>query len=170
MRRTRWESDPGGNPRAKLKSMSHRCHPILVAFVWELTKETFHLPMGCLQGGEKAVRRPSVKWVGSRYACVRDVYNQQRKRSSAQRPFTPSQCFTSHANPTPSPPPRRHRTLLPAIENRMLEEDLPGCCCTPQQGASAQPAPRPPPPLAQGRALPTGPRACSRRPAAFLAV
>ena len=29
---------PGGNPGANLKSISHRCHPILVAFVWELTK------------------------------------------------------------------------------------------------------------------------------------
>ena len=29
---------PGGNPVANLKSISHRCHPILVAFVWELTK------------------------------------------------------------------------------------------------------------------------------------
>jgi len=24
-------------PRANLNSISHRCHPILVAFVWELT-------------------------------------------------------------------------------------------------------------------------------------
>jgi len=29
---------PGGNPGANLKSISLRCHPILVAFVWELTK------------------------------------------------------------------------------------------------------------------------------------
>ena len=29
----------------------NRCHPILVAFVWELTKETIDLPLGCLQGG-----------------------------------------------------------------------------------------------------------------------
>ena len=28
----------GGNPGANLRSISHRCHPILVAFVWELTK------------------------------------------------------------------------------------------------------------------------------------
>jgi len=42
---------PGGNLGANLKSISHRCHPILVAFVWELTKETIHLPLGCLQGG-----------------------------------------------------------------------------------------------------------------------
>ena len=27
----------------------HRCHPILVAFVWEFTKETIDLPLGCLQ-------------------------------------------------------------------------------------------------------------------------
>jgi len=42
---------PGGNPWANLKSISHRCHPILLAFVWELTKETTVLPLGCLQGG-----------------------------------------------------------------------------------------------------------------------
>jgi len=29
---------PGGNPEANLDSISHRCHPILVACVWELTK------------------------------------------------------------------------------------------------------------------------------------
>jgi len=28
---------PGDNPGANLKSISHRCHPILVAFEWELT-------------------------------------------------------------------------------------------------------------------------------------
>ena len=43
---------PGGNPGANLKSISHRCHPILVAFVCELTKETIDLPLGCLQGGQ----------------------------------------------------------------------------------------------------------------------
>ena len=36
---------------ANLKSISHRCHPILVAFAWELTEETIDLPLGCLQGG-----------------------------------------------------------------------------------------------------------------------
>jgi len=49
------QNHPGGNPGANLKSISHRCHPILVAFVWELTKETIHLPLGCLQGGEASV-------------------------------------------------------------------------------------------------------------------
>jgi len=43
---------PGDNPGANLMSISHRCHPILVAFVWELTEETIHLPLGCLQGGD----------------------------------------------------------------------------------------------------------------------
>ena len=42
---------PGVELRANIKSISHRCHPILVAFVWELTKETIKLPLGCLQGG-----------------------------------------------------------------------------------------------------------------------
>ena len=34
-----------------LKSISLRCHPILVAFVWELTEEIIDLPLGCLQRG-----------------------------------------------------------------------------------------------------------------------
>ena len=42
---------PGVESRTNLKSISHRCHPILVAVLWELTKETIHLPLGCLQGG-----------------------------------------------------------------------------------------------------------------------
>ena len=42
---------PGEEMRANLKSISHRCHLFEVAFVWELTKETIHLPLGCLQGG-----------------------------------------------------------------------------------------------------------------------
>ena len=37
--------------RANLKSISHRCHLFEVALVWELTKETIHLPLGCLRGG-----------------------------------------------------------------------------------------------------------------------
>ena len=44
---------PGGNPGANLKSISHRCHTILVACVWELTK------------------KPSIcPWVASRAASV----------------------------------------------------------------------------------------------------
>ena len=42
---------PGVELRANFKSISHRCHPVLVAFVWGLTKETILLPLGCLQGG-----------------------------------------------------------------------------------------------------------------------
>ena len=34
---------PGGNPGANLKPITHRCHPILVAFLWELTKETTYI-------------------------------------------------------------------------------------------------------------------------------
>jgi len=44
-------ADPGGNPGENRKSISHRCYPILVAFAWDLTKETINLPLGCLQGG-----------------------------------------------------------------------------------------------------------------------
>ena len=52
---------PGGNPGANPKSISHICHPIMVACVWGLTKETINLPLGCLppglhMGGCKAVK------------------------------------------------------------------------------------------------------------------
>ena len=40
---------PGGNPGANLKSRSHRYYLREVAFVWELTKETIYMPLGCLQ-------------------------------------------------------------------------------------------------------------------------
>ena len=33
---------PGGNPGANLNSISNRCHPILVACVRDLTKETIN--------------------------------------------------------------------------------------------------------------------------------
>ena len=44
-------SHPGGNPGANLKVISHRCYARELAFEWELTNETIHLPLGCLQGG-----------------------------------------------------------------------------------------------------------------------
>ena len=42
---------PGGNPGANLKSISHRCHPILMAFALVLTTATLHLPLSCRQIG-----------------------------------------------------------------------------------------------------------------------
>ena len=42
---------PGGKPGADLESTSHRCYFREVVFEWELTKETIHLPLDCLQGG-----------------------------------------------------------------------------------------------------------------------
>ena len=55
MRQAQVKSDliyHGVDLRANLKSISHRCHFFDVAFVWELTKETIHLPVGCLQSGD----------------------------------------------------------------------------------------------------------------------
>ena len=43
---------PGVELKEKFESISHRFHPILVAFVWELTQETNVSPLGCLQGGK----------------------------------------------------------------------------------------------------------------------
>jgi len=44
---------PGGNPGANLESIPPRCHPILVACIWESTQETIDLPLGCLQCGHQ---------------------------------------------------------------------------------------------------------------------
>jgi len=49
------DGPPGIELRANLNSISHRCHLFEVAFVWELTEETFHLPHGLppgRQGGD----------------------------------------------------------------------------------------------------------------------
>ena len=46
---------PGGNPGANRKSISHRCHPILVAFVWELTAETIDLPWVASRADQRKV-------------------------------------------------------------------------------------------------------------------
>ena len=59
---------PGCNPWANLKSIPRRCHPILVAFVWELTKETIYLPMGFLQGGS-GEREDRASVLGSGHRC-----------------------------------------------------------------------------------------------------
>jgi len=45
------------NPGANRKSISHRCHPILVA---KLTKEIIDLPLGCLQGGARPPCSPQI--------------------------------------------------------------------------------------------------------------
>ena len=44
-------NQPVGNPGAKLKPIFHRCYPILMVLVCELTKETINLRLGCPQGG-----------------------------------------------------------------------------------------------------------------------
>ena len=43
-------SHPGVELRANLKSISHRCYLREVVFESDLTKETIHLPLSCLQG------------------------------------------------------------------------------------------------------------------------
>ena len=49
-RTPRAATHPEVDVRANLESISHRCHLFEVAFVGESTKETIHLPLGCLQG------------------------------------------------------------------------------------------------------------------------
>ena len=43
---------PGVELRVDLKSISNKYYICEVAFVWQLTKETIQLPLGCLQGGQ----------------------------------------------------------------------------------------------------------------------
>ena len=43
---------------ANLKSISHTCHPVLLAFLWELTEETIDLPLGCLPGVKHETSQP----------------------------------------------------------------------------------------------------------------
>ena len=65
---------PGVELRANLRSIPHRCHLFEVAFVWEFTRETIHLPLGCLQGGELSVLdRVRVGYRESK-RCSKDTY------------------------------------------------------------------------------------------------
>ena len=43
--------------RANLEPIPHRCHLFEAVFVWKLTKDATHLPLGCLQGGHEQKRR-----------------------------------------------------------------------------------------------------------------
>ena len=47
--------------RANLQSISHKCHLEEVAFVWEWTKETNDLPLGCLAGASLNPERCTVR-------------------------------------------------------------------------------------------------------------
>ena len=51
---------------ANHRSISHRCHPILVAFAWELTEETIDLPLGCLQDASHTMKQNPWKGYGAR--------------------------------------------------------------------------------------------------------
>ena len=58
---------PEGNPGANRKSISHICHPILVAFVWELTQDTIYVPLGCLQGSVHQISREQAPYKVNSY-------------------------------------------------------------------------------------------------------
>ena len=54
---------PGGDPRANIKTISHRCYLREVAFEWELSQETIYLPLGCLQlDDEQQARLRTKDW------------------------------------------------------------------------------------------------------------
>ena len=56
--------------RANLKSITHRCHLTEVVFVWELTGETIHLPLGCLQGGSGYLDSSELPHFGRSFAAA----------------------------------------------------------------------------------------------------
>ena len=73
---------PGGYPGANLGSISNRCHPILVAFAWELTEETINLPLDCLQGGESRSECLHPVIYSSLIVCTSSIVVSIRSRSS----------------------------------------------------------------------------------------
>jgi len=81
---------PGGNPGANLKSIFHRYHPILVAFVWELNTETFNLPLGCLQEG---LPQGWLRW--SQAWSAPQVYNYANSPAREKRTAPPAYRGTS---------------------------------------------------------------------------
>jgi hypothetical protein len=65
-----------------------RKHPF--AFVWELTEETIHLPLGCLQGGV----RLTAPRVGRAYVLFPDGFD-------LHAPASPRRATLPPADPTP---------------------------------------------------------------------
>jgi len=49
---------PEDNPGANLQPISHKCCLFEVAFVWEMTEKTVHLPLVRLQGGGRELDVP----------------------------------------------------------------------------------------------------------------
>ena len=94
---------PGGDPGANLKSISHRCHPILVAFVWELANETIHLPRGCLQGGRELTSRIA-------NCLFNSAASSFRRKPSTLPPSSPPAAILS------TPPLPHSRSPLPASD------------------------------------------------------
>jgi len=93
---------PGGNPGANFKSISHRCHLFEDACVWELTKETIDLPLGCLQGGSaRCVRRGTVVGTHCADRCARRSPSWTRSRSQRSTMSSSTACLDPGASPNP---------------------------------------------------------------------
>ena len=94
----RW-CHPGVELRANLESISNRCHLFEIAFVWELTKETLGLPLGCLQGGFSAARSAEARssHSGLRRHCSNKIihgpYGRQYRRDNGALPRTGFRIF-----------------------------------------------------------------------------
>jgi len=93
---------PGGNPGANLKSISHRCYLLEVAFVWELTKETIVLPLGCLQGGLPRASSPARSRGTSTIRSRPSPTDMYQTRLDGPVPWTRPAAWRDHAGPVRS--------------------------------------------------------------------
>jgi len=128
---------PGGNPGANLKSISHRCCLFEVAFVWKLTKETIHLPLGCLQGGVQTLSALIARYFRRRgescaivsthtswgqeeartCCCLRVAAAEDALPAAESMRLENSSTASSAADaPLPTPP----QTLAPTVQARIL--------------------------------------------------
>ena len=161
---------PGDNPGANRKSISHICYPILVAFVWELTTETIHLPLGCLKRDslppaaqhfvDPASHRPF--WVN--HATKQVFYTAppgwdlptSTNEHSPNQPSSSS--YQSRAppefSPTPSSPSAARGQQLPTAGGWMSRRSPPGVPSP--SGASTGPSPTGAPPGPSHSAVSTG--------------
>ena len=156
---------PGVELRANLESISHRGLFFEVAFVWDLTEETMHLPLSCLQGVELvlALRLPLLRrrrfllgvWGSGakrpHVARVRGAQAAAGGRNSSLDPHNPS-LLTLNVPTRPSERSLSNRALcrfLPGIER--FSSSVRGPLCTIEVGSERRGADPPCPPTMEWR-------------------
>ena len=170
---------PADNPGANLKSISHICHPILVAFVWELTKETIDLPLGCLQGGSCSAGSRTCRTTCAASPSPNDATRlgpraRGRARRWGTRPSAP--CRPNYAGAVPrivgAPPPRIASAPPPRIASapppRIVGAPPPRIAdAAPLIAAPPRIAGAAPPRIARGRIADAPPRIAGAPPPQF---